>query len=101
MNLLTISNLFSWSAQVAAIVVAALLALKITRLDAPAVRYFFLRVVLAVCLLLPFVQPYAVAPSGSGTMSNGVLRGTAAPSGRPVPSADSQLIVGAGAMFAP
>ena len=81
MNLLTISNLISWSAQVAAIVAAALLALKLTRLDAPAVRYVFLRIVLAVCLLLPFVQPYAVAPSGSGTTSSGVLRGPAAPSG--------------------
>ena len=101
MNLLNISNVISWSAQVAAIVAAALLALKLTRLDAPAVRYVFLRLVLAVCLLLPFVQPYAIAPSGSGTTSSGVLRGPAAPSGRRAPSADSQLIVGAGALFAP
>jgi TonB family protein len=101
MNLLNISNVISWSAQVAAIVAAALLALKLTRLDAPAVRYVFLRIVLAVCLLLPFVQPYALAPSGSGTTSSGVLRGPAAPSGRRAPSADSQLIVGAGALFAP
>jgi TonB family protein len=101
MNLLNISNVISWSAQVAAIVAAALLALKLTRLDAPAVRYVFLRIVLAVCLLLPFVQPYALAPSGSGTTSSGVLRGPAAPSGRRAPSADSQLIVGAGARFAP
>ena len=62
MSLLTLSNLLSWSAQVAAIVAAALLTIKLVRLDAPAVRYLFLRIVLAACLLLPFVQPYRATP---------------------------------------
>jgi TonB family protein len=59
MSLLTFANLLSWSLQVGAIVASALIALRLLRLDAPAVRYQFLRTVLVVCLLLPFVQPYA------------------------------------------
>src|SRR5687768_3885117 len=63
MSLLTLSNLLSWSAQVAAITAAALVTIKLVRLDAPAVRYLMLRIVLAVCVLLPFVQPYRATPS--------------------------------------
>ena len=55
MTLLTLPNLAAWSVQVALIVGAALLALRVLRLDAPAVRYTQLRTLLAVCLLLPLV----------------------------------------------
>ncbi|MEO8520423.1 MAG: M56 family metallopeptidase, partial [Acidobacteriota bacterium] len=57
MTLLTLPNLVAWSVQVALIVGAALLTLRMLRFDAPAVRYTLLRVVLAVCLLLPLLQP--------------------------------------------
>jgi protein TonB len=100
MNLLTVANLVSWSAQVAALVAAALLALKLTRLDAPAVRYVFLRVVLAVCLLLPFVQSYVAAPATSKTTPIDASRVTGAPAGRrAIP--DAQLVVGTTALFGP
>jgi TonB family protein len=56
-SLLSIPNLFAWSAQVAVLVGLSLLALRLVRLEAPPVRYVFLRLLLAVCLLLPFVQP--------------------------------------------
>jgi protein TonB len=55
---LTISNLLAWSAQVALLVGAGLLTMRVVRLEAPAVRYALLRVLLAVCLLLPLLQPY-------------------------------------------
>ena len=65
MSLPTLSNLLSWSGQVAVIVTAALVTMKVLRLDAPAVRHLFLRIVLGACLLLPFVQPrQAAAPAG-------------------------------------
>lgn len=55
MTLLTLPNLAAWSVQVALILGAALLALRVLRLDAPAVRYTQLRTLLAICLLLPLV----------------------------------------------
>ena len=50
-------NLFAWSTQIAVIIAVALAALWLLRLEPPAVRHAFLRVLLAACLLLPFVQP--------------------------------------------
>ena len=61
MTILTIANLLAWSAQIAIIVAAALLALRIVRLEAPGVRYVVLRAVLGVCLLLPLIQPRTAA----------------------------------------
>ncbi|MGH9371318.1 MAG: TonB family protein [Vicinamibacterales bacterium] len=56
-SLLTIPNLVAWSVQVAILVGVALLTMRLLRLEAPTVRYVFLRGLLAACLLLPFVQP--------------------------------------------
>src|SRR5262245_23731493 len=56
-GLLSVPNLLAWSAQIAILVGTALIALRLVRLEAPSVRYVFLRVLLALCLLLPLVQP--------------------------------------------
>jgi TonB family protein len=66
MSLLTVSNLIAWSAQAGLLIVVALLTLRVLRLDAPAVRYRLLRLVLAACLVLPFVQPHRAAPVEEG-----------------------------------
>jgi hypothetical protein len=72
-GLLSLSNLAAWWAQVAFIVTAALLALWVVRLSAPSIRYTFLRIVLAVCLMLPFIQPRvpaSIAPEGRATSAS-------------------------------
>jgi len=82
-DLPSISNFLAWCAQVALLVGAALLALRLVRLEAPAVRYVFLRVLLVVCLLLPIVQPRLPARGRleSGVLSSGV---PAAQAGAPI-----------------
>ena len=70
---LTLSNLFAWSLQVAAVVGAALIALRVARPDAASIRYVLLRVVLLLCLALPFVQPYSTRPDAA---AEGVIRTT-------------------------
>jgi protein TonB len=63
-GLLTVSNLLAWSVQVAILVVAVLLTMRFVQVGAPDVRHGVLRVLLAVCLLLPVLQPYG--PGGAG-----------------------------------
>lgn len=65
-GLLSVPNLLAWAAQVAVLVAAALLALRLVRLTEPSIRYGFLRLVLAACLVLPFIQPRVPAVAGSG-----------------------------------
>ena len=57
MSPLTLGNLAAWCIQAALIVGAGLTTLWLVRLEAPAVRYLFLRGLLAMCLTLPLVQP--------------------------------------------
>ena len=61
--MLTLANLAAWVIQTAVLVAVALAAIRLLRLDAPAVRYHFLRVLLVVCLALPFVQPRVDEPA--------------------------------------
>jgi TonB family protein len=84
-DLLSIANLLAWCAQVGLLVGAALLALRLVRLEAPAVRYVFLRLLLGVCLLLPVVQPRL--PS-RGRLEGRVVSSTVATaqSGAPIPA---------------
>jgi TonB family protein len=56
MDILTLPNLLAYSLQVAAIVLLATIAVAILRVDVPGVRYAIWRVVLALCLVLPFIQ---------------------------------------------
>ena len=62
MSTLALWNLGIWSVQAAVIIAAGLAAMHLLRFDAPAVRYFFLRVLLLGCLALPLVQPRIQAP---------------------------------------
>lgn len=55
---LLLSNLGAWIAQSTLVIAASLLTLRILRPDPPAIRYGLLRVVLAVSLVLPLVQPH-------------------------------------------
>jgi TonB family protein len=64
MTILTLSNLVALSLQLAAIAGAALLALRLLRIEAPAVRYVLLRGALAICLALPLLQPWQPFESG-------------------------------------
>ena len=61
MSPLILGNLAAWSIQAALIVGAGLTTLWLVRLEAPAVRYLFLRGLLAICLTLPLVQPRTTA----------------------------------------
>jgi TonB family protein len=65
-GMLTLSNLFAWSLQVTLLVVAAFAALALLRVEVPALRHGFLRAVLLVCLLLPFVQHARPSPAPAG-----------------------------------
>ena len=60
MDAATLSNVLSWSLQVAAITAVAALLPRLLHVDAPAIRHGWWRAVLLVCLVLPFVQPWQV-----------------------------------------
>jgi len=66
MAMLTLQNLLAWSLQVALLVAAVLAAVRLLRLDVPAVHYGALRIVLVACLLLPLVQPLSVSAGAPG-----------------------------------
>jgi len=73
MSPVTLANLAAWCVQTALIVSAGLTTLWLVRLEAPAVRYLFLRVLLAFCLTLPLVQPRMdVQPEVQKSTSSGV-----------------------------
>ncbi|MGH6914120.1 MAG: M56 family metallopeptidase, partial [Geminicoccales bacterium] len=56
-TLLALVNLIAWLAQTTVVIGAGLLILWASTIDAPAARHGALRALLAVCLLLPLVQP--------------------------------------------
>ena len=80
MTPVALGNLVAWSVQAALVIGAGLAALRLLRLEAPAVRYTCLRGLLAICLALPLLQPrLALEPGGYGTaastaVTDGVLR---------------------------
>ena len=91
---LALSNLLYWSLQAALIIAAAALAARLMPVDAPAVRHAWWRAVLAICLVLPLLQPWhtvslrlidpsqdlsLLAGGSSFVMSSFVIRGIAAP----------------------
>ena len=57
MTAVFLANLIAWSVQVALVAGAGLLALWLARVEAPVVRYAFLRGLLVLCLALPLLQP--------------------------------------------
>ena len=58
MDLFTLSNLTAWSLQIALVTIAAATLPRVLTFDAPVLRHAYWRCVLAVCLLLPFVQTW-------------------------------------------
>ena len=62
-----LSNLLPWCLQVAVIVAVASLLPWLFRLDAAGVRYMYWRTVAALCLILPWVQPYREARASTAT----------------------------------
>lgn len=63
------SNLFAWSGQVTLITAAAAVLVSLLRVSAPGIRHAWWRVVLAICLLLPMVQPWRSGPDLVGDSS--------------------------------
>ncbi|MCX6543916.1 MAG: M56 family metallopeptidase [Acidobacteria bacterium] len=61
----SLANLLAWAVQVTAIVAAGGLLLVWLRVREPGARLIFLRTLLLVCVALPLLQPWAVAPAGS------------------------------------
>ena len=55
--MLALANLAASILQTTILAALALAAIRLLRLDAPAVRYHFLRALLVICLALPFVRP--------------------------------------------
>ncbi len=56
-DLLSLANLIAWSLQVLVVAAIGLALPAVLRLDAPGVRYAYWRALLAICFVLPFVQP--------------------------------------------
>ena len=76
---MTLANLFQWCIQVGLITLAAAIALRMIRIEAPVLRHGFWRVLLAVGLVLPIVQPWAPAPTPITDSLNAAI--VSAPSG--------------------
>jgi TonB family protein len=72
MSPVTLANLAAWWAQTALIVGAGLTTLWLVRLEAPAIRYLFLRALLAICLTLPLVQPRMAVQAAVERSTGGV-----------------------------
>ena len=71
------ANLLTWSLQVAAIAAAASLLPWLFRLDAAGVRYAYWRTVAALCLALPWLQPYHDSRLARGSANAAVMATTA------------------------
>lgn len=65
MDILNLPNLIAYSLQIAAIVLLATVVVAILRVDVPGVRYVIWRSVLALCLVLPFIQGRQVPSTGA------------------------------------
>ena len=76
MHILSLPNLIAYNLQVAAIVLLATIVVALLRVDVPGVRYVIWRVVLALCLVLPFIQGRqvpATAASGDASIEMSLL----------------------------
>ena len=61
MDLLTLMNLMAWNAQIALLTIVAAILLSALGVVAPGIRYAWWRGLLALCLVLPIVQPWQTA----------------------------------------
>ena len=73
MDAASLANLASYSAQVAIIVAIGALLPVALRLDAPAVRYDYWRVLTLLCLVLPWAQGRAVRPAPAASLAAGTV----------------------------
>jgi periplasmic protein TonB len=102
MTSLWLQNLLSYSLQIAAIALAGALLLRLLRIRLPQVRLFCWQALLALCILLPAVQPWRPASRGVSaiTVSTGMMAPAASgPHAQPAWFSLSQsmlLILGAG-----
>ena len=74
-----LSDLLAWSAQAACIATVGGLLPTLLRLDAPGVRYAYFRMLLLVCLALPWLQARQPTPGAATETFTTVLIGVAAP----------------------
>jgi TonB family protein len=95
MDILTLPNLFAYSLQVAAIVLLATIAVAILRIDVPGVRYVIWRVVLALCLVLPFIQDRQVPATAASADAN--IETSFSPAAVPLAAQDASPFDWAGA----
>ena len=79
-----LGNLAAWSAQAAILIAAASLTAWAFRLRAPRVRLAWWQIVLALCVLLPAVEPWRAAQVASIALSSSAARPTAAAHASPL-----------------
>jgi len=72
-------NLAAWSAQAAILISAAGLAAWVFRLRLPRFRLAYWQALLAICLMLPVVEPWRNPPDSSVEITTGPARAIAAP----------------------
>ena len=83
MDILTLSNIGNYTAQVVLVVGLATLLGWLIRIDTPGVRYVYWQTIFALCLLLPFLQGRELAEGTATTTMNlaaAIVPATAAPS---------------------
>ena len=73
MEMVTLSNLAAYSAQVAAIVALATVLARVLRIDTPGVRYGYWRAVFVLCLVLPLIQGRQVPSTAAGSPSTAAV----------------------------
>jgi TonB family protein len=71
---LWLRNLLAWSVQSTALIAAGSLAVWAFRLRSPRVRLAYAQVLLAICLVLPLVQPWRSAPDSRVDFTTGEAR---------------------------
>jgi TonB family protein len=85
----TLRNLMAFVGQTTVIIAAALVLLRLLRIESPSIRYGALRALVVICLLLPFVQPRDAVRAGPPDAGDAPVlsSGIAAPAGTGGPAA--------------
>ena len=76
---MTLSNFAAYMAQIAIVVIACAGSPRALGLRAPGVQYVFWRVVLLLCLALPFIQPFRALESMATTLAIASVTPSAVP----------------------
>ena len=96
-----LANLAAWVVQTSVVVLVALLAMRLLRLQPASVRYLCLRVLLLLCLALPLLQPriQPAGPKGTGATASTDLTATAVRTAAPQSLASTLPVSLPGAML--